>query len=136
MSELVDILLSASFWAAAIRISSPLIFAAMGELICERASVLNLGIEGIMVAGAFAGWMAVYSGMGLWPGVGVALLMGMAFGALHATLTVPFGLSQHVVGLGITLLVTSATYYAYRLALPQVSFPLRLKPSTPWPCRS
>jgi ABC-type uncharacterized transport system permease subunit len=36
----------------------------MGELICERAGVLNLGIEGIMVAGAFAGWITVYAGRG------------------------------------------------------------------------
>ncbi|PWJ21835.1 ABC transporter permease [Jannaschia seohaensis] len=132
MSELFDILLSASFWAAAIRIASPLIFAAMGELICERAGVLNLGIEGIMVVGAFAGWMAVYSGMGLWPGVAVALASGMAFGLLHATLTVPFGLSQHVVGLGITLLATSATYYAYRIALPQVNTPPKIDAFDPY----
>ena len=118
--EIVEILLSASFWAAAVRIASPLIFATMGELICERAGVLNLGIEGIMVVGAFAGWMAVYAGTGLWVGVGVALFAGMLFGLLHATLTVPFGLSQHVVGLGITLLATSSAYYAYRLALPEV----------------
>jgi ABC-type uncharacterized transport system permease subunit len=74
--DMLDILLSASFWAAAIRIASPLIFATLGELICERAGVLNLGIEGIMVAGAFAGWMAVYSGTGLWTGVMVAMIVG------------------------------------------------------------
>lgn len=45
--EIIEILLTASFWAAAIRIASPLIFATLGELICERAGVLNLGIEGI-----------------------------------------------------------------------------------------
>ena len=49
--DALEILLTASFWAAAIRIASPLIFATMGELICERAGVLNLGIEGIMTAG-------------------------------------------------------------------------------------
>ncbi|MDJ0630193.1 MAG: ABC transporter permease [Rhodobacter sp.] len=126
--EIFEILLSASFWAAAVRIASPLIFASMGELICERAGVLNLGIEGIMVVGAFAGWMAVYAGTGLWVGVGVAMAAGMLFGLLHATLTVPFGLSQHVVGLGITLLATSAAYYAYRLALPEVTSPPRIIP--------
>ena len=68
--DLIDILLSAAFWAAAIRIASPLIFATMGELICERAGVLNLGIEGIMVAGAFAGWIAVWAGLPLWGGGG------------------------------------------------------------------
>ncbi|WP_371156053.1 ABC transporter permease [Jannaschia sp. 2305UL9-9] len=132
MNDLIEILLSASFWAAAIRIASPLIFAAMGELICERAGVLNLGIEGIMVAGAFAGWMAVYAGAGLWMGVGVAMAAGMLFGLLHATLTVPFGLSQHVVGLGVTLLATSATYYAYRLALPEVTSPPKIDAFEPY----
>ncbi|WP_299499999.1 ABC transporter permease [uncultured Roseobacter sp.] len=130
--EIIDILLSASFWAAAIRIASPLIFATLGELICERAGVLNLGIEGIMVAGAFAGWMAVYSGTGLWTGVAVAMAVGMLFGLLHSTLTVPFGLSQHVVGLGVTLLATSATYYAYRLALPEVTSPPKIEAFQPY----
>ena len=46
--------------------------ATMGELICERAGVLNLGIEGIMTVGAFAGWFTVYSGGDLWAGVVVA----------------------------------------------------------------
>ncbi|MBC7181059.1 MAG: ABC transporter permease, partial [Roseovarius sp.] len=130
--DILDILLSASFWAAAIRIASPLIFATLGELICERAGVLNLGIEGIMVAGAFAGWMAVYSGLGLWPGVAVAMVVGMGFGAVHSLLTVPFGLSQHVVGLGVTLLATSSTYYAYRLALPEVTSPPKITAFQPW----
>lgn len=130
--DIIDILFTASFWAAAIRIASPLIFATLGELICERAGVLNLGIEGIMVAGAFAGWMAVYSGTGLWMGVCVAMLVGMLFGLLHSTLTVPFGLSQHVVGLGITLLATSSTYYAYRLALPEVTSPPKIAAFQPY----
>jgi ABC-type uncharacterized transport system permease subunit len=132
MNEVIEILISASFWAATVRIASPLIFAAMGELICERAGVLNLGIEGIMVIGAFAGWMAVYMGAPLWIGVGAAMLAGMLFGLLHATLTVPFGLSQHVVGLGVTLLATSTSYFAYRLILPEVTSPPKIEPFQPF----
>ena len=124
--ELLDIFLTTSFWAAAIRIASPLILATMGELICERAGVLNLGIEGIMVAGAFAGWFAVYAGLPLWGGVAVAMGVGMCFGLVHSVLSVPFGLSQHVVGLGVTLLATSATYFAYRVALPEVTTPPKI----------
>lgn len=130
--DLLDILLSASFWAAAIRIASPLIFATIGELICERAGVLNLGIEGIMVAGAFAGWISVWAGLPLWGGVAVALLVGMAFGALHSVLSVPFGLSQHVVGVGITLLATSVTFYTYRVVLPEVSSPPKIQAFQPY----
>lgn len=131
MSEIVDILISASFWAAVVRIASPLILATMGELICERAGVLNLGIEGIMVIGAFTGWMAVYQGLPLWGGVAVAMLAGMLFGLLHSTLTVPFGLSQHVVGLGVTLLATSTASFAYRLMLPEVTSPPKIEPFLP-----
>ena len=133
MSEIVDILISASFWAAVIRIASPLILATMGELICERAGVLNLGIEGIMVIGAFTGWMAVYQGMPLWGGVAVAMAAGMLFGLLHSVLTVPFGLSQHVVGLGVTLLATSSASFAYRLMLPEVTSPPKIEPFQPLP---
>ncbi|MGL4280788.1 MAG: ABC transporter permease [Albidovulum sp.] len=132
MSVIWDILISASFWAAAIRIASPLIFATIGELICERAGVLNLGIEGIMVVGAFAGWFAVYLGLPLWGGVGMAFLAGMAFGLLHSVLTVPFGLSQHVVGLGVTMLATSTAAFTYRLALPEVTSPPKIEPFQPW----
>ncbi|MFN3764075.1 MAG: ABC transporter permease [Aliihoeflea sp.] len=130
--DLFEILFTASFWVAAIRIASPLIFATMGELICERAGVLNLGIEGIMVAGAFAGWVTVYAGGDLWTGVVVAALTGAAFGLVHATLTVPFGLSQHVVGIGITLLASSLTYFTYRIVLPEVSSPPRIEPFRNW----
>jgi general nucleoside transport system permease protein len=70
--EIVEILFTTSFWAAAIRIATPLIFGVLGALICERTGVLNLGIEGIFVAGAMAGWMAVWLGLPLWGGVLVA----------------------------------------------------------------
>ena len=131
MTEMLDILLSVSFWAAVLRIASPLIFATMGELICERAGVLNLGIEGIMVIGAFSGWMAVYLGAPLWLGVACAMVSGMGFGLVQAVLTVPFGLSQHVVGLGVTMLATATASFAYRLALPEVTSPPKITPFQP-----
>ncbi len=129
--EILEILLTANFWAAAIRIATPLIFGVLGALICERAGVLNLGIEGIFVAGAMAGWMAAWLGAGLWGGVLVAMLAGGFFGLIHAILTVPLGLSQHVSGLGVTLLATSASYFAYRTALPDVTSPPRITPFQP-----
>lgn len=129
--EILEILASANFWAAAIRIATPLIFGVLGALICERAGVLNLGIEGIFVAGAMAGWIAVWLGAGLWGGVLVAALAGAMFGLLHAVLTVVLGLSQHVSGIGITLLATSASYFTYRTALPDVTSPPRIVPFQP-----
>ncbi len=129
--EFLDILLTANFWAAAIRIATPLIFGVLGALVCERSGVLNLGIEGIFTAGAMAGWMAVWLGVDLWTGVLVAALTGALFGLLHAALTVPLGLSQHVSGIGITLLASSLSYFIYRTALPDVSSPPRIVPFKP-----
>ncbi|MCK0196815.1 ABC transporter permease [Ancylobacter sp. 6x-1] len=131
MLAALEILTQANFWAAAIRIATPLIFGVLGALICERAGVLNLGIEGIFVAGAMSGWLAVYSGLPLWGGVAVAAGTGALFGLLHGVLTVPLGLSQHVTGLGITMLATSSTYFGYRVAFPNVSTPPRIEPFPP-----
>ena len=98
MSALAEILANGSFWVAVLRIATPLILGTLGVLWCERAGVLNLGIEGIMVAGAFTGWLVVYLGAPLWIGVVVAAATGAGLGLLHALLTVGLALSQHVTG--------------------------------------
>jgi ABC-type uncharacterized transport system permease subunit len=128
MTELLDILINPAFWVAVLRIATPLILGTLGVLLCERAGVLNLGIEGIMVAGAFTGWLAVYSGGSLWLGVAVAAGTGALLGLLHAFLTVTLALSQHVSGLGITLLATALSYYGYRVSFPKVSTPPTITP--------
>lgn len=128
MSELIDIVLNAGFWAATLRIVSPLIFGTLGELICERAGVLNLGIEGIMTVGAMAGWMWVYQGGDLWGGVIFAAGMGALFGLLHTGFTVYLGLSQHVTGIGITLFASSLSYFVYRMLLPAATTPPKIIP--------
>jgi ABC-type uncharacterized transport system permease subunit len=130
LAETFELLFSLPFWVAVLRIATPLILGTLGVLLCERAGVLNLGIEGIMVAGAFSGWLAVYNGMGLWSGVAVAALVGAAFGLLHALLTVTLSLSQHVSGLGLTLFATSLASYAYRVSFPKVNSPPTIQPFT------
>ena len=126
--DIFDILANPQFWVAVLRIATPLILGTLGVLLCERAGVLNLGIEGIMVAGAFAGWLAVYSGLSLWGGVAVAAGVGAMLGLLHAFLTVVLALSQHVSGLGITMLSTAMSYYAYRVLFPKVNTPPTIEP--------
>ncbi|MDP3224213.1 MAG: ABC transporter permease, partial [Rubrivivax sp.] len=123
MNELWDLLTATPFWVSVLRIATPLILGTLGVLLCERAGVLNLGIEGIMVAGAFTGWLAVYLGLPLWGGVAVAAFTGALLGLLHGVLTVTLALSQHVAGLGITLLATALASYAYRVSFPRVDTP-------------
>jgi len=128
LAETADLLLSVPFWVAVLRIATPLILGTLGVLLCERAGVLNLGIEGIMVAGAFVGWLTVYQGGGLWLGVAMAALAGAALGLLHGLLTVSLALSQHVTGLGITLFASSLASYAYRVSFPKVESPPTIQP--------
>ena len=131
MTALFDIVASAGLWAAVLRIATPLIFGTLGALVCERAGVLNLGIEGIMTFGAMAGWLAVYNGADLWTGFLVAAVAGGLFGLLHAGLTVTLGLSQHVAGLGVTLFASSFGYYVFRLLVPVAGTPPTIVPFQP-----
>ncbi len=129
--EWFELFVSAGFWAAMLRIAAPLIFGTIGELICERAGVLNLGIEGIMTMGAMAGWMWVYQGGDLWGAVAFAAFVGALFGLLHAIFTVHLGLSQHVSGIGITLLASSLSYFVFRMFLPNSTTPPKITPFQP-----
>lgn len=131
MTDLMDIFASAGLWAAVLRIATPLILGTLGALISERGGVLNLGIEGIMTFGAMIGWLAVFQGAGLWTGLAIAALCGALFGLLHAAMTVSLGLSQHVSGLGITLLASSLSYYIFRIAVPVSGTPPQITPFQP-----
>jgi len=131
IADAMEALTTATFWVAVLRIATPLILGTLGALICERSGVLNLGIEGIMVAGAFSAWFAVHAGADLWTGLLVAAVVGMVFGLLHGWLTVSLGLSQHVAGLGITMLAASLAHYSYRVLFPSVTTPPTIVPFAP-----
>ena len=101
--------------AATLRVATPILFAALGELYCERAGILNLGIEGTMFIGALAGFLVSYVSQSVWLGLLAAIIAGVLFGALMALLTVRLGLNQHVSGLGTTLLASGLALFIYRL---------------------
>lgn len=111
------------FFAALLRIATPLILASLGEMFAERAGVLNLGIEGIMLLSAMTGFSTAYFTGSLWLGLGAAMATGMAMGALMGLLTVSLGLSQHVSGIGVTLLCTGFAFFFYRLIFGQPGVP-------------
>jgi len=121
MQEPFLLLFLVGWLAATLRVATPLIFGTIGELFCERAGVLNLGIEGIMFFGAFVGFAVAYradvAGLAgyLWLGLLAAILAGMLMGALMGFFAVTLGVNQHVAGLGITLLCTSLSLFLFRL---------------------
>jgi simple sugar transport system permease protein len=116
--------------AATLRVATPLIFGTLGELLSERAGILNLGIEGTMFLGAFVGFTVAQATDSLWLGFLAAVIAGVLAGLLMALLTVSLGLNQHVSGLGLTLFLTAISLFAFRLIFGERS----VQPSiTPFP---
>jgi simple sugar transport system permease protein len=116
---------------ATFRNATPLVYGTTGETITERSGILNLGIEGTMYIGAFAGFAVAY-----WTGeplVGLlaAILVGIAAGAIMGLLTVTLGANQHVSGLGLTIALIGLAEFANRLLLTGASG-TRITPMEQW----
>jgi ABC-type uncharacterized transport system permease subunit len=84
--------------------STPLLIAALGELVVERSGVLNLGVEGMMIMGAVAGFGAAWMSGSPWVGVASGILVGAAFSLLFAFLVLTLATNQVATGLALTLL--------------------------------
>lgn len=103
------------YLAASLRLTVPLVFVALGGLLSERSGVLNIGLEGMMLTGAFVS-AAVSIGTGnVWLGVLAALLIGGVVGLLHAYLCVTLRVNQLVSGLAINLATAGLTAYGARV---------------------
>jgi simple sugar transport system permease protein len=126
--------LLASFLAAAVRVATPLLLAALGEAIAERGGVINLGIEGAMLAGALAAALGATAG-GPWAGLGAALLAGLLVSAIFALITVRAGADQIITGTAITLGCIGMTGAVYRKAYGPAGVGLSLPtfPAVPIP---
>ncbi len=127
MMEILGEILQVGFFAAILRIATPLILATIGEMFTERGGVLNLGVEGIMVLGSMTGFTAAYYSGSLWLGILAAMATGALAALLMGFLTVTLGLSQHVSGIGTTLLCTGLAFFFYRLIFGQPSLPPNIK---------
>jgi simple sugar transport system permease protein len=103
-----------ALWVAALGLASPLLLAALGELVMERAGVLNIGLEGVMLAGAFAAFAAAVATGSPALGVASAAATGAAVGALFAAFAVLRGSDAIVTGTAVNLLALGATGVAYR----------------------
>lgn len=107
--------LIAGFLAAAVRVATPLVLAATGETIAERSGVINLGLEGTMLAGALAATMGA-TAWGPWSGVACAVVAGMLLAAVFALLAVGARADQIITGTAITLAAVGLTGTIYRQA--------------------
>jgi simple sugar transport system permease protein len=106
-----------TFLAAGLALGTPILLAALGELLVERTGVLNIGVEGMMLGGAFAAALAAYAtGSPLW-GCVAAAAAGTALAALFAFAAVRLAADQIIVGAAINLLALGATGALYRTLL-------------------
>ena len=89
--------------ARALAFSTPLLWAALGEIVAERAGVVNLGMEGMMILGALAGFVVAQGSGDPWLGLAAAGAAGGAAGLLHAFFAVVLRSNQYVSGLALTI---------------------------------
>lgn len=119
MSEVWEALFSITLLSGMVRIATPVLLAALGELVTERSGVMNLGIEGMMLTGAFAGFMTAHGTGSLWLGVLVAVVASGFAGALMAFMCVTLRLDQVVSGLALNLLASGLTFYFFRVSFQE-----------------
>lgn len=107
--------------AAAVTAGTPILYAALGELITERAGILNLGVEGMMLIGAVTGFMITVQTGNHWLGFFAAMFFGGLAALIHALLTVTLHANQVVSGLALTMFGTGLSGY---LGQKMVGIPL------------
>jgi ABC-type uncharacterized transport system permease subunit len=123
------VLFGVSALSFTLRATVPLVLGALSGILCERSGIINIGIEGMMLAGAFAAFVAKVA-TNHWPlltslffGVAVALLVGALMGLLHATLSIRYRMDQIISGTVLIILATGFSSYLFdRDAVAQGKF--------------
>lgn len=121
------------FLASTIRLSVPLLFAALGEVFTQRSGILNLGLEGIVLVGAFVGFVgANYSG-NLWIGVLAGMLAGLLVALIIAVFDVSLGGDQAIVGIMIVITAQGLVTYLNNIVFGGSYVPPRIEGFKPIP---
>lgn len=120
LADIFQVGLIVSILATAVRMGTIVLLGALGELVAERAGVLNLSVEGMMLTGAFAGFLGAFYSGNLWIGVLCAGLAGILVSAIFGILAVVFHISQEVSGLSVNIFAGGLTFYLYRTMFPDV----------------
>lgn len=117
---------------SALRLSTPLVFAALGGVLSERVGVVNIALEGMLLAGAFAAMAAASTTQCPWIGIGGALLCGAALGLLHALLVLKLRVDAIISGVGLNLLALGLTTFLLRSSFSDASVGVQVEGPAPW----
>lgn len=107
--EILESIFSMNMLMATIRMAVPLVLASIGGVLCERSGIINLGIEGMMLMGAFGAVVGAHFTGSAWLGVLFGIIVGGLFGLLHALLCIKFRTNQSVSGVGINIFASGLT---------------------------
>lgn len=114
MHELLEILTSTALYAAAVRLAVPVFLAALGETFAERAGLVNVGLEAMMLAGAFGAILGAYLAGDWLVGVAVGLGFGLLVGAVQALFAIRLEADQIVSGIALNIAVLGLTAFLAR----------------------
>ncbi|EHQ91139.1 ABC transporter permease [Desulfosporosinus youngiae] len=103
-----------SLLAGAIRMSMPILLPALGEIFTQRSGILNLGLEGIMLMGALAGFAGTFFTQNLWVGLLAAVITGILFSLIMGFLSITVKANQVIAGTAITILGTGLSTFLFR----------------------
>lgn len=133
ISELLDLTVIVGILSSGIRLATPYLYAAIGETFGQRSGVLNLGVDGIMLLGAYAAFYALIVTESLMLGLLAAIIVGMIMGLLMAFISVTLQAEQGISGIGVYLFGLGMSDLLFQKTLgrvqtvrgfPQVSIPL------------
>ena len=109
MNDILNIVFGINTFVAAIRISTPIALAAMGGAFSERAGIINIGLEGMILLGAFAGVLGSFYSGSPWLGVLLAIVLGGLLGGILALFTIEFRADHVVAGVALNIFSLGAT---------------------------
>ena len=115
MSQLLSVGFLTAFLAAAVRLAMPLLYGGLGETIAEKAGILNIGLEGVMLSGAFFSFAGAWFSKSLIVGLLCGALGGLLVSTIHSFLSINLNQNQSVSGLALNMLFLGLTSFLFKL---------------------
>ena len=115
LQQIFSLSFMTAFLAAAVRLAVPLMYGGIGETIAEKSGILNIGMEGVMLSGAFFSFAGAWYSGNLFVGLLCGMAGGLIVSLLHGLLSITLIQNQSVSGLAINMLMLGVTSFLFKL---------------------